>query len=71
MGFQRPERLDVKKPGPLFDPQRTTSLPTTTEEHDVIIPSMIKKEPRGAHPNPSHEVYDVDTDYVFVAFRKR
>ncbi|GJQ80345.1 hypothetical protein Trydic_g12218 [Trypoxylus dichotomus] len=68
LGFQRPERLDVKKPGPMFDTQRTTSSPTS-ETKDVILPSMIKKEPRGAHPNPSHEVYDVDTDYVFVGFR--
>ncbi|KRT85383.1 tyrosine phosphatase, partial [Oryctes borbonicus] len=68
LGFQRPERLDVKKPGPMFDSQRTTNMPTS-EAQDVILPSMMKKEPRGAHPNPSHEVYDVDTDYVFVGFR--
>ncbi|KAI4461799.1 receptor-type tyrosine-protein phosphatase [Holotrichia oblita] len=69
MGFQRPERLDVKKPGPMFDSQRTTNTPPV-EDHDVILPAMMKKEPRGAHPNPSHEIYDVDTDYVFVGFHK-
>lgn len=30
---------------------------------------MMKKEPRGAHPNPSREIYDVDTDYVYVKFK--
>lgn len=70
MGFQRPERLDVKKPGPMFDSQRTTNTPPT-EDQDVILPAMIKKEPRGAHPNPSHEIYDVDADFVFVGFHKR
>lgn len=35
----------------------------------MLLPSMMKKGPRGAHPNPAHEVYDVDTDYVFVTFK--
>ncbi|XP_017769765.1 PREDICTED: receptor-type tyrosine-protein phosphatase N2 isoform X2 [Nicrophorus vespilloides] len=59
LGFKRPERLDVKKPGPPFD----------TQMKDIFLPSMMKKEPRGAHPNRMHEIYDVDTDYVYVAIK--
>lgn len=44
---------------------------TQLSHDDVILPSMMKKEPRGAHPNPPHEVYDVDTDFVFVIFKDR
>ncbi|XP_048518833.1 receptor-type tyrosine-protein phosphatase N2 isoform X2 [Dendroctonus ponderosae] len=47
MGFKRPERLDVKKPGPPFDPAITK--PGTHPKND-LLPSMIKKEPRGANP---------------------
>lgn len=38
---------------------------------NTILPSMMKKEPRGAHPNPSRDIYDVDTDYVYVKFKNR
>lgn len=41
------------------------------ETNEVLLPSMMKKVPRGAHPNPSHEAYDVDMDFVYVAFKDR
>lgn len=95
-GFKRPERLDVKKPGPPFDGPITTDSSknigkchprfnneriiiciiqldhnTQITNEDAIIPSMMKKEPRGPNPNHVHEVYDVDTDYVYVIFKER
>nr|XP_022917943.1 receptor-type tyrosine-protein phosphatase N2 isoform X2 [Onthophagus taurus] len=65
--FKRPERLDVKKPGPRFDlPQNTPQIDTIDENFNVV-----KKEPRGAHPNPSHDILNVDTDYVYVTFKQK
>lgn len=90
LGFKRPERLDVKKPGPPFDSQissatdKSTHIKTTiiklhqiisdaiqSTDKDTLLPSMAKKEPRGAHPNPFHEPYDVDPNYVYVKFKER
>lgn len=102
-GFQRPERLDVKKPGPPFDTPTKFRNQYHTEDSDldnnipitmndlneddvdlkqlnlnkdallknILLPSMMKKEPRGAHPNPSHEMYYVDTDYVYVTIKDK
>ncbi|KAF2882337.1 hypothetical protein ILUMI_23836 [Ignelater luminosus] len=75
-GFKRPERLDVKKPGPPFDSQisaetgKAAARTMVNDKEDILLPSMMKKEPRGAHPNPSHEPYDVDTDFVYVKFKE-
>lgn len=68
-GFKRPERLDVKKPGPLFDLQLNDGKNQLAVDYDTVMPSMMKKEPRGAHPNPLHDVYDVDTNFVYVIFK--
>lgn len=81
MGFKRPERLDVKKPGPPFDPAITEmsqrALATNKFSQNNLIPSMIKKEPRGANPNPN-SIYDTlkapsretDESYVHVEFQE-
>lgn len=72
MGFKRPERLDVKKPGPPFDSQISPEADkqTTAEKRVIdaqnILPPMMKKEPRGAHPNPSHDFYDAKSNFIFV-----
>lgn len=68
-GFKRPERLDVKKPGPPFDTQINDVQTHTEKNGESVLPSMMKKEPRGAHPNPSREIYDVDPNYVYVKFK--
>ncbi|KAK5645165.1 hypothetical protein RI129_006465 [Pyrocoelia pectoralis] len=68
-GFKRPERLDVKKPGPLYDLQVNDGESQLGVDDDTIMPSMMKKEPRGAHPNPLHDIYDVDTNFVYVIFK--
>ncbi|CAG9834841.1 unnamed protein product [Diabrotica balteata] len=65
--FKRPERLDVKKPGPPFD-----SLTEIKENKDILLPSMMKKEPRGAHPYPDMELQqrrDPDLEYVYVTLK--
>lgn len=78
--FKRPERLDVKKPGPLFSEHilpATESTDTHREdllqpEHqtDEFVNGVVKKEPRGAagHPNPSDPLL-VDTDYVYIGVK--
>lgn len=78
MGFKRPERLDVKKPGPPFDPAITDpskkAIPTKAYLKNDIIPSMMKKEPRAGNPNPNSN-YDAsrhndgDGQYVHVEFK--
>ncbi|CAG9760558.1 unnamed protein product [Ceutorhynchus assimilis] len=76
MGFKRPERLDVKKPGPPFDPTITEPAKKAFAENDIIIPSMMKKGPRGGKPNPSsldgmRNYYNKDGDgqYVHIEFK--
>lgn len=70
--FKRPERLDVKKPGPPFDEH---TLVTTESDNTIKAESLtaerFKKEPRGAagHPNPSEPQYAVDTDYVYIGVK--
>lgn len=81
-GFKRPERLDVKKPGPPFDEHTILTTDATgvskdknkvnKENANEIVGNVVKKEPRGAagHPNPSAELqYAVDTDYVYVGVK--
>lgn len=69
LGFQRAERLDVKKPGPLFDIQIHKENPLEIMKlQELLKPSMMKKEPRGAHPNPIG-INDVNTDYAYVGIR--
>lgn len=69
LGFQRPERLDVKKPGPLFDVQIHKQNPVEVQKlQDLLKPPMMKKEPRGAHPSQA-AIKDVDTDYAYVGIR--
>lgn len=38
---------------------------------DIIIPNMMKKEPRGVHPNPSHEIHESENQYVYVNFKDK
>lgn len=40
-------------------------------ESVLSVPSKMKKKPRGAHPNPMHEIFDVDENYVYVKFMQR
>lgn len=69
LAFKRPERLDVKKPGP---PISTGNYKVQgTEPNDIILPSMMKKEPRGGRPYPDLESSKRDSelyDYVYVKF---
>ncbi|XP_066155636.1 receptor-type tyrosine-protein phosphatase N2 [Euwallacea fornicatus] len=77
MGFKRPERLDVKKPGPPFDPAITEPASKGANEISKkdIIPSMMKKEPRGVNPNPGFSegvrlsAKEGDCQYVHVEFK--
>ncbi|XP_060528075.1 receptor-type tyrosine-protein phosphatase N2 [Cylas formicarius] len=77
MGFKRPERLDVKKPGPPFDTQITglkerADLKRRLSQKD-FIPSMIKKEPRaGGNPNMYSDNQSKDSEgaYVHIEFKK-
>lgn len=69
LGFKRPERLDVKKPGPPFDAQINAK---SLLKGDVLLPTMMKKEPRGGHPNPSNSVtnnHDNDRDFISIGFK--
>ncbi|KAF7287318.1 hypothetical protein GWI33_001683 [Rhynchophorus ferrugineus] len=80
MGFKRPERLDVKKPGPPFDPAITDITQRALGPHHYsqnrIIPSMMKKEPRGPHPNPNSNYVNPgkreggDDQYVHIEFKE-
>lgn len=79
-GFKRPERLDVKKPGPLFSEHVLPATESTDTHHDDLLQpehqtdefvnGVVKKEPRGAagHPNPSDPLL-VDTDYVYIGVK--
>ncbi|XP_018575547.1 receptor-type tyrosine-protein phosphatase N2 [Anoplophora glabripennis] len=77
LGFKRPERLDVKKPGPPFDAQITESaqkvekLMHKIDDENTLLPSMMKKEPRGVHPDPEHDPpkHAPEMDYVYVEFK--
>ncbi|XP_057655924.1 receptor-type tyrosine-protein phosphatase N2 [Diorhabda carinulata] len=78
LAFKRPERLDVKKPGPPFDNliAETTDYkpeyPSHTEPAAVILPSMMKKEPRNIHPHSDKEKSNrYNLDYVYVTFKNR
>ncbi|CAG9817322.1 unnamed protein product [Phaedon cochleariae] len=74
LGFKRPERLDVKKPGPPFDSQ-ITETPQEAEDYkhrsakSAAIPSMMKKGPPGAHPYPEYELRgENNLNYVYVGY---
>ncbi|KAJ8970255.1 hypothetical protein NQ317_010499 [Molorchus minor] len=88
LGFKRPERLDVKKPGPPFDAQITENAQKVSagknaaqkvqnnaednmhkvSEENALLPSMMKKEPRGVHPY--HDtMHEPGSDYVYVGFK--
>ncbi|CAH1280175.1 unnamed protein product [Diabrotica balteata] len=75
--FKRPERLDVKKPGPPFDSlteikENKGKIEPRTKPKDILLPSMMKKEPRGAHPYPDMELQqrrDPDLEYVYVTLK--
>ncbi|KAJ8912111.1 hypothetical protein NQ315_005447, partial [Exocentrus adspersus] len=79
LGFKRPERLDVKKPGPPFDAQITESVQRAeklmhkSEDENTPPPSMMKKKARGVHPNSRSEQeparHENDMDYVYVEFK--
>ncbi|XP_050310499.1 receptor-type tyrosine-protein phosphatase-like N [Anthonomus grandis grandis] len=72
MGFKRPERLDVKKPGPPFD-AALNAKPYKIPNIDGLRPSMMKKEPRtGVNPNPAGPmVIDKNNgQYVHVEFKE-
>ncbi|CAG9860461.1 unnamed protein product [Phyllotreta striolata] len=66
--FKRPERLDVKKPGPLFSTGNYKIEATKPTK-----PAMMKKEPRGVHPNPDFEQARKENqdshDYVYISFK--
>nr|XP_023021950.1 receptor-type tyrosine-protein phosphatase N2 [Leptinotarsa decemlineata] len=72
LGFKRPERLDVKKPGPPFNPQITDSSQSAHDnphksERDLMIPSMMKKEPRGGgHPYPDFDPLKKKNELNFI-----
>ncbi|KAG5862828.1 hypothetical protein JTB14_027384 [Gonioctena quinquepunctata] len=77
LGFKRPERLDIKKPGTLFDPQITeTAQKALNNKHqmarDTMLPSMMKKEPRGGHPYPENDLSrkKKDMNYVYVCVKE-
>ncbi|XP_018319083.1 receptor-type tyrosine-protein phosphatase-like N [Agrilus planipennis] len=70
MGFKRPERLDVKKPGPPFDTKIFEKASVDETGENDVKDAVVKKEPRGAHPNPRYDTSNVDTDYVHVVFKQ-
>lgn len=41
------------------------------KNNDILLPSMMKKEPRGVHPYPEHDPskYDNEMDYVYIDFK--
>ncbi|XP_076231985.1 tyrosine phosphatase IA-2 [Calliopsis andreniformis] len=83
-GFKRRERLDVKKPGPLFSTNNysfKTPSPSskendnlsdsneTEQDNEVLIP-FVKKEV-GIQPENSPKSYNnVDLDHVYVEFQQ-
>lgn len=65
--FERRERLDVKKPGPLFNSKPKTTADT---EANVLLPTMMKKEPRNPNLNPSYEQREPEElDYIHITFK--
>lgn len=74
LAFKRPERLDVKKPGPLFDnliAETTNYKPEyPSQPTDVFLPSMMKKEPRNIHPSSDMDKSNrLELDYVYVTLK--
>lgn len=82
LAFHRPERLDVKKPGPRFEAQISSErneIPGNNRGNPTIqnftvqslseadvVHPVIKKEPRGARPNSYREVTVNDVDTDYV-----
>lgn len=69
LGFKRPERLDVKKPGPPFDAQildGKRAVPNKHQNfHSAFTPTRKDLE---SNEVVAQEPYIVDTDYVYVEF---
>ncbi|XP_036143602.1 receptor-type tyrosine-protein phosphatase N2 isoform X2 [Monomorium pharaonis] len=83
-GFKRRERLDVKKPGPLFSTNNyafKTQSPaplinkdyseTDDQDNNQIYTSFTKKELRGNTNDDRSEIYkNVDLDSVYIEFEQ-
>jgi receptor-type tyrosine-protein phosphatase N len=79
MGFQRHERLDVKKPGPPPQPPQSNdddmpSPPKLDERNLEHLPAHMKGEDlpkikKQTHDDLDHANYSVDTEYAHVIFR--
>ncbi|KAL2720816.1 receptor-type tyrosine-protein phosphatase-like N isoform X1 [Vespula squamosa] len=85
-GFKRRERLDVKKPGPLFSTnnhifkmqtpiaQKDSIVQTTTEQedddNDVPISLPVKKEWKSNVHSLEKSYKNVDTDHVYIEFQQ-
>ncbi|XP_029158182.1 uncharacterized protein LOC114930532 isoform X2 [Nylanderia fulva] len=85
-GFKRRERLDVKKPGPLFSTNnyafKTQSPPISldndysvadNQDNNEVYAPLTKKELRGtykANEDPSRTYKNVDLDYVYIMFEQ-
>lgn len=41
------------------------------DDENTLLPSMMKKEPRGVHPDPEHDPpkHPPEMDYVYVEFK--
>ncbi|KAF7406412.1 hypothetical protein HZH68_005781 [Vespula germanica] len=85
-GFKRRERLDVKKPGPLFPTnnhifkmqtpitEKDSIVQTTTEQeddnNDVPISLPVKKEWKSNVHSFEKSYKNVDTDHVYIEFQQ-
>ncbi|EFN65526.1 Receptor-type tyrosine-protein phosphatase N2 [Camponotus floridanus] len=85
-GFKRRERLDVKKPGPLFSTNnyafKTQSPPISldndysaldNQDNNEIYAPLTKKELRGTYKtneDSSRTYKNVDLDYVYIIFEQ-
>lgn len=76
MGFQRHERLDVKKPGPPpLPPQPDESTPQKIDDRNLEhLPAHMKSEDmpkikKQMHDDLDHANYSVDTEYAHVILR--
>ncbi|XP_014600401.1 PREDICTED: receptor-type tyrosine-protein phosphatase-like N isoform X1 [Polistes canadensis] len=85
-GFKRRERLDVKKPGPLFSTnnhifkmqtpitQKDSITETTTVQEnnnsDVPISLPVKKELKSSVKSYEGSYKNVDTDHVYIEFQQ-
>ncbi|CAL1676925.1 unnamed protein product [Lasius platythorax] len=85
-GFKRRERLDVKKPGPLFSTNnyafKTQSPPISldndysaadNQDNNEVYAPLTKKELHGtynANEDPPRTYKNVDLDYVYIVFEQ-